>query len=422
MVSVWECARAYFNGLPSGARVAVLGCSATLESGEVKINVRPGAHICTSGDQAQSLTSLDTNAASCEVLTATFTPGRGLAAIVDEVAHCTCAAALADAVPEPDAITFQINRCLIDAPLQREAMYTQDDRLFLKNCRLRDGTGGVDVDVVSNAAPAIYGCADAEEVRAKLNAQSLTGVKKRLNVRGVLREENGATKRYIVDIGVAPLTAVVSMTASRLCRGISVVVGDVVLPVPVSRVLEVPLVGLAVRRDDNKNIGANRVLLLVRGTSDTKMEPLQEGKEIAEQTFKVSSMAADCLLSEPPAQVDLVGYCDFNNMLTYRLDRECALILASAVDCGAPGSASAAGAAGNARPTATIEHVTKLSKDEVAALTSSLAEEWKAVLTTTQDCTEVVATPERHSKDPRSGYWSEERQRKVRRLVSEPAP
>ena len=172
-----------------GAGVAVLVCSATVESGEVKINVRPGAHVCTNGDQAQSLTSLDTSAASCEVLTATFTPGRGLAAIVDEVAHATCAAALADAVPEPDAITFQINRCLIDAPLQREAMYTQDDRLFLKNCRLRDGTGGVDVDVVSNAAPAIYGCADAEEVRANLDAQSLTGAKERLNVRGVLREE-----------------------------------------------------------------------------------------------------------------------------------------------------------------------------------------------------------------------------------------
>ena len=67
------------------------------------------------------------------------------------------------------------------------------------------------------------------------------------------------------------------MTAARLCRGFSDVVGDVVLPVPVGRVLEDPLAGLAVRRDDNKNIGANRVLLLVRGTGQTKMDPLQEG-------------------------------------------------------------------------------------------------------------------------------------------------
>ena len=393
-VSIWGGARAYFNELSNGAGVAVLGCSAMLESGEVKINVRPGAHICTSGEQAQSLTSLDTTAASAEVLTSTFTPGRGLAAITDAMAHCTCAAALADAVPEPDAITFQINRCLIDAPLQREAMYTQDDRLFLRNCRLRDGTGAVDVDVVSTAAPGIYGCADADEVRANLDAQSLTVVKERLNVRGVLREENGTTRRYIVEVGVAPRTAVVSMTAARLCRGFSEVVGDVVLPVPVGRVLEDPLAGLAVRGDDNKNIGANKVLLLVRGTSETNIDPLQEGKDMAEQTFKVSSMAADCLLSESRAQVDLVGYCDFKKMLTYRLDTECALILVSAIDCGAPGSASAASAAGNARPTATIEHVTKLSKDEVSELTRSLAEEWKAVLTTTQDFTGLVVTPE----------------------------
>lgn len=38
-----------------------------------------------------------------------------------------------------------------------------------------------------------------------------------------------------------------------------------------------------------------------------------------------------------------------------------------------------------------------------------------------QDSTDVAATPERHSNDPSSGYWSEERQRKVKRLVSEPA-
>ena len=110
-------------------------------------------------------------------------------------------------------------------------------------------------------------------------------------------------------------------------------------------------------------------------------------------------------------------------MLTYRLENEFALILVSAVDCGAPGSASAAGAAGNARPTATIEHVTKLTKDDVAALTVSLAEEWKAVLTLdTPRSADDASTPQRHSKDPGSEYWSEDRQRKVRRLVSEPAP
>ena len=70
--------------------------------------------------------------------------------------------------------------------------------------------------------------------------------------------------------------------------------------------------------------------------------------------------------------------------------------------------------------------MTKLSKDEVEALTRSLAAEWKAVLTTAaQGSAEVVGAPDAHSsqkssKDPDSEYWSERRQRKVRRLVSEP--
>ena len=421
-MSVWQGARACLSDVPEGAGVALVGCSAALEDGEVKINIWPGAHVCTTGEQAQSLTSLDAIGESAEVLTATFTPGRGLAAIIDEAAHLTCAAALADAVAKSDAITFQINRCILEAPLQQEAMYTQDGRLFLRSCRLRDSIGGVDVDVVTNAAPVLYGCTSEEEVRTHLDAQSLTGVKDRLNVRGVLRAENGSTKRYIVEIGKAPLTAVVSMAATRLCRGLSEVTGDVVLPVPLSRILEDPLAGLAVRRDDEKIIGANRVLLLVRGTSETKMEPIQEGKNLAEQTYKVSSTALACHLSDTPARVNLVGYCDFNKMLAYRLDTESALILASAVECPAPSFASAAGAADDPCPTATIEHVTKLSKDEVAALARSLAVEWKAVLTTAAQCSaETIGTPEWSTKDPNSEYWSEERQRKVRRLISEPA-
>ena len=83
-----------------------------------------------------------------------------------------------------------------------------------------------------------------------LAAQSLTAVNERFNVRGVLRLEYGVPKRYVVDVGVAPLTAVVPMAAARVCRGLSEVAGDVVLPVQVGRALEDPLAGLAVRQDD----------------------------------------------------------------------------------------------------------------------------------------------------------------------------
>ena len=121
--------------------------------------------------------------------------------------------------------------------------------------------------------------------------------------------------------------------------------------------------------------------------------PPPRSPELAEQTYKASSKAAVCLLSDTPETVNLVGYCDFSEMLAYRLDKECALILTSAIDSPTPGSASASGDAGSTCPTATIEHPTKLSKDEVAALKRSLAVERKAVLTPPPPDALEISTP-----------------------------
>ena len=58
-VSLWDRAIRTVQSLAAGAGVAVVGCSATVVEAEVKLNVWPGAHISTTGAQAQSLTSLD---------------------------------------------------------------------------------------------------------------------------------------------------------------------------------------------------------------------------------------------------------------------------------------------------------------------------------------------------------------------------
>lgn len=417
VVGVWQGAKEYFGQVSPGTGVAVVGATATKEEAEVKVNIWPGAHVSTSGEQAQSLTSQDVLEGT--LLTPTFTPGRDVTSQLAPEAHPTCAVALADSAAKADPITFQINRCILDPPLQEEAMYTQDGRLFLKNCRLRDGTGAVDVDVVGTVAPSVYGCADADEVRAGLAAQSLTGIKDRCNVRGILREEGGVARRYVLEVHVAPLDAKVSMLATRLCKGLSTVVSEVVLPVPASRVVDDPLIGMATRRDDDVLVGAHRLLLLVRGTTKTTLDPIDSTKPVDQQVYKVSSQA-DCLLSDTPMKVKLVGYCDFAKMLTYRLDSESALVLVSAVELtgpSAPGSASDPAGSGLV---CTLEHVTKLSKDEVAGLTISLAAEWKAILTNLDGSTAVGTPPPVSSADPSSPYWSEERQRKVRRVLSEP--
>ena len=63
-----------------------------------------------------------------------------------------------------------------------------------------------------------------------------------------------------------------------------------------------------------------------------------------------------------------------------------------------------------------MEHATKLSKDEVTALTRSLAAEWKAVLTAAGASDAALTPPSAKSSE----YWSGERPRKVRRIISEP--
>ena len=113
------------------------------------------------------------------------------------------------------------------------------------------------------------------ELRNKLDTQSLTSIKIRVNARGVLRLENGITKKYVMEVEPSPLDAVVSMTVMQISLGLSQVSDDVVLPVPASRLLDAPMVGLAAQHDNGHVIGAYRVLLLVKGTKLSLCDPHQ---------------------------------------------------------------------------------------------------------------------------------------------------
>ena len=107
-----------------------------------------------------------------------------------------------------------------------------------------------------------------------------------------------------------------------------------------------------------------------------------------------------------------MGDCDFKKMMQYRLDKERALVLVSAVTFPEPGSASAA--AEDAPCVVSVEHMQKISQDDAAALTESMTVEWKSVLTAPEDlCKEAYWAGGQE-------YWSPEKARKVRRLQSEP--
>ena len=110
--------------------------------------------------------------------------------------------------------------------------------------------------------------------------------------------------------------------------------------------------------------------------------------------------------------------------MQYRLDTETALVLVSAVTFEAPGSASAgstmeasvdAAVAPDAPCVVSVEHMQKLSKDDVTALVVSMAAEWKSVLTAPED----LCKREFQSASDKA-YWTPESMTKVRRVQSEP--
>ena len=150
VISVWNDAYDIFKSLTLGHGVSILGCNATEDNGNVKLHAWPQIHVCATGEQAQSLTSLDQTSVTTERLTATFKPGEKLEELMEEEAHPTCAAALRDALGLKGPITFQINRCLLEPPMQDELLLTQDGRPFIRNCRVRDWTGCVEVDVIKD--------------------------------------------------------------------------------------------------------------------------------------------------------------------------------------------------------------------------------------------------------------------------------
>ncbi len=222
----------------------------------------------------------------------------------------------------------------------------------------------------------------------------------------IWRIENGAVKQYIAEIGPSSLTSSVSQAAMRTAIGLTEIVGDLVIPATVERIDDVPMVGLAVRSDLRAPLGAHRVLLLVQGTGRSELVALEGGKSMEEASYKVFSSKARRLLSASETYIDLVGYCDFNGMLQYRLGSDDALVLVSAVSPHASDSVSAGGPA----LVATIEHVQKVTAADKQALLVSLATEWKSVVIE-QRSEGVSATG--------SDYWDQPAS-KLRKIDSEP--
>ena len=401
-VHVWDEAHEQLEGVNEGEGITIVGCSAQREANSelVKLNLWDSGYVLKSGPKAQALSSWNPQQQSLTKLTTVFTPSNPLLP-TDCESLPTCAAALANPPKLSEDRVIQVNRCLIDIPTRAEQMFTQDGKRLYSSCRLRDWSGAVDVDLVSEAMLTLYGCKTQEEVREALATRTLKVKLSRVNVRGILRPTDTGSKTLIGQIEESPLDAPVSAKAMRAMLGLSEVSGEVVLAAPADRVQD--LSGLALESSDRGFLPAHRVLLLVKGTTSSTLEPIGEtGQSLTAQSFRVASKEARCLLSDSEVYVNLYGYCDFSSMLQHRLDKDTALVLASALEV----------APDTKEKTFTVEHMVKVQ--DVDKLKTSLDIEWKIVL-----LNEANEEREQYASPTKAEYWNRD-VKKLKRIVSEP--
>ena len=401
-VHVWDEAHEQLQGVKDGDGITIVGCSAQREANSelVKLNLWDSGYILKSGPKAQALSSWNPQQQSLTKLTTVFTPSNPLLP-TDCESLPTCAVALANPPKLSEDRVIQVNRCLIEVPTREEQMFTQDGKRLYSSCRLRDWSGAVDVDLVSEAMLTLYGCKTQEEVREALATRALKVKLSRVNARGILRPTDTGSKTLIGQIEESPLDAPVSAKAMRAMLGLSEVSGEVVLAAPAGRVQD--LSGLVVESSDRGFLPAHRVLLLVKGTTSTTLEAIGEtGQSLTAQSFRVASKEARCLLSDSEVYVNLYGYCDFSSMLQHRLDKDTALVLASALEV----------APDTQEKTFTVEHMVKVQ--DVDKLKTSLDIEWKIVL-----LSEANEEREQYASPTKAEYWNRD-VKKLKRIVSEP--
>ena len=120
---------------------------------------------------------------------------------------------------------------------------------------------------------------------------------RRVNIRGVLRQDGSSTKAMVAQIEVSPLLVKISPKALVSMLGLATISGDLVMPAPIGAVAMCPVLGLTVNgvgtKDSLIKRGAHRVLLLVVGTKASTLQSLTKENK----SFFVVSTHVCCLLS-----------------------------------------------------------------------------------------------------------------------------
>ena len=399
-----------------GSGISLIGCNATKDSatGEFKISVWPSAHVVPGGERADALSQLSKeDVQGCQTVTAAFSATATPIDIKGQQAVPSTCTALAS-IPEqhdnafPDEVVFQLNRVTLSAPTDKDALTTKNgDRLWVQ-VQASDWTGSVTMNVSHEAVPALYGCTTAEEVLERATASTLQAVTYRVNMRGVVRFQDGQLRKIISEVMKSPLETKISRMSMLLTKGIAGIGSDIAMAAPVNRIQSDALQGMCVVADKGNGVtevqACLRLYLLVTGTSKTTCATQKPGAEMEDQEFRVCSPQAKCQLSSEDMLVDLVGYCNFHQMPEFCLHTTSAVVAISNFTKHPDG-----------RLEATMEGMEPVNAADLKTIKASFDLEWQTALTS------AVSEPLETCWSPaKCDFWKADNCRAVSNIEEDP--
>lgn len=331
-IVAWNNAVELFENVGTGKGIIILGCIVSLDAVGAMIMTMPetGGRVLGTGPRAEQLAALDIGERSLN----TELPR------LDGEARLTCAAAmLAHASilwrsdeDQSGMTLFQANRVVLEASASPATICTRDDgRLYVGRVKLRDNSGVVEVNVLDSTVPALFGCADEIVMDTASMARNLNVVQHRVNVRGIVRRENGANKYLVAmitkwtPVGTHPFWDLAHSTM----LGLTTRHGDVVLPFPIAAISKCPFLQMSSETNGKQQVSTRPVLLVVEGTCASKV--IEIGANDRATVF-IESENVKCLLGRAcSGAANLQCCCSAEKRNEYCLDQEIAVVLVSRV-------------------------------------------------------------------------------------------
>jgi hypothetical protein len=333
-VAVWGQACAQFERADKTA-CTILGLSVSVKNGSVTLNIRESSVVLQEQNPrtvalVEACSKADSSCLREVTASSTYRPidvSGNAVLLCSSLLESFSSADVSGEGPLQDNVTFQVMHVSLLAPGPVPPVHSADGKQIWVTATMRDFSGSVKVGLSEPAVLTLFSCASREELEEKEKKLELSPVARYFNVRGVKRGS------LLILAQVEPASFVEQRSSSALSKLAEFARASTgrgrqgLVTCGADRIVTSGLINLGVRCDDEVILAPHRVVMLVKGTQKSLLEP---NAHVA-TTRVIKSCRAQCLLSKDKAEIDLKSYCHENDLLEYVLHTDSAVIEVSNV-------------------------------------------------------------------------------------------